>query len=78
MVQEGYCPICSRLHGEKDPCPQRIARAYLIVASHAFEELTEADNDWMIANPLNIVELLEEHLADRMDPISPRVPEDKP
>jgi len=65
MSQERFCPVCNRLHKKNQPCPQRIACAY-IMKPGATEALTEADKLWMAHNKFSALEVLEEELANRM------------
>ena len=58
------CKTCGRLHEESQPCPRRIAAFYVGATSR--EELTDADNEWVKDNGIDILEIVEEELANRM------------
>ena len=59
------CNVCRRNHEENQPCPQRVANAYLMLPQ-ALEKLTEVDKTWMATNIVSVLDILEEELADRM------------
>ena len=59
------CKVCSRLHEEDAPCPTRLANAYMM-RPQALEKLTKADKKWMASNPIDVLDILEEELANQM------------
>ena len=62
----GTCKVCNRLHKVNQPCPLRIANAYMM-QPQALERLTEVDKEWMAGNPtLSVLDILEEELANRI------------
>lgn len=65
MGETDVCSVCNRLHGKEQSCPQRVANAYMM-QPQALEQLTEDDKKWMASNPISVLDVLEEELADRM------------
>ena len=66
MNKDGQCSVCHRLHDLDEACPLRVASFYV---GDAQIPLTDADNAWMKDNGidiLDILEMIEEELADRM------------
>lgn len=63
------CEVCSRFHESDKPCSQRIANAHMM-RPQALEQLTDADKEWMTDNPIDVSDILEEELAERMGLIS--------
>jgi hypothetical protein len=63
-----FCPICTRLHTEEEPCPLRIARAMDNPTSFEhLKELTYADSKWIRTHSeLHVITILEEHIANIM------------
>lgn len=59
------CKICCRNHEESQPCPLRVANAYTM-QPQALEQLTEADKKWMADNPISVLDILEDWIADEM------------
>lgn len=59
------CEHCHRLHRINSPCPMRVAEA-ILAYPQALEQLTEADKNWMLANKVNVLEILEDNLSGRM------------
>lgn len=57
------CPICHRQHIPAQPCPRRIASFYV---GDAKIPLTDADNAWMKDHGLDILEIVEDEIADRL------------
>ena len=45
MDKEGTCPDCSRLHGEDQPCPKKVAT--VLVTHQGLRELTEVESLWL-------------------------------
>ncbi len=63
---EMECDVCHRNHTPEQPCPLRVANAYLM-QPQALEKLTEADKNWMAANPsFSVLDTLEDAIADEM------------
>lgn len=61
---EEICEVCHRLHGSGQPCPLRIANAYMMQCQ-ALEKLTEADKKWMAENnTFSVLDTLEDAIAD--------------
>lgn len=60
-----FCRICNRHHGSEMPCPRRIANA-LMMRPYALEELTSVDQEWLSKNKIDVRDILEAELADRM------------
>ncbi len=60
------CKVCHRNHEEDQPCPLRVANAYMM-QYHALELLTDADKEWIARNPkFSVLDTLEDELADMM------------
>ena len=59
------CRVCHRSHREDQPCPLRVANAYMM-QPQALEKLTEADKKWMASNSTSVLDILEDELADQM------------
>jgi len=57
------CRICNRNHGPEMPCSRRIASFYV---GDVQIPLTDADNAWMKDHGIDILEIVEEELADRL------------
>lgn len=59
----GACMVCGRSHTDSQPCPRRVASFYV---GDARIPLTDADKAWMKDHGIDILEIVEEELADRM------------
>jgi len=59
------CSICSRIHNPDRPCPQRVANAIMQLPK-SMEQLTDSDKAWMSKHSINVLELLEDHIAEIM------------
>lgn len=59
------CKVCHRSHEDSEPCPLRIANAYMMLPQ-ALERLTEADKKWMASNQVSVLDILEDVIAVRM------------
>ncbi len=57
------CNVCQRLHRPDQPCPLRIANAYMM-QPQALERLTDADKTWMAEHKdFSILDLVEGSIA---------------
>ena len=60
------CNICSRLHRPEQPCPLRIANAYIMQVG-AMGKLTEADKNWMQEHPnFSVLDVIEDAVPELM------------
>lgn len=64
------CKVCCRNHNQDQPCPRRVASSYV---GDAQMPLTDADKAWMKDHSIDILEMVEEELADRMGRIMEEV-----
>jgi len=63
---EEICKVCCRNHELGQPCPLRVANAYMMLPQ-ALEKLTEADKKWMAENKnFSVLDTIEETIANMM------------
>ncbi len=60
------CPVCDRLHSEGQPCPRRIATAFVSAHQIALEALTAADKEWIANHSLHTIDIVEKAIIDLM------------
>lgn len=65
-IKEDECNVCHRNHEPGQPCPLRVANAYMM-QPQALEKLTEADRKWMAENKnFSVLDTIEDAIADMM------------
>lgn len=61
----GACNICRRVHNANQPCPTRMTNA-LMMRPQGLEQLEEVDRAWLRDYPVDVYDIVEEELANRM------------
>ena len=59
------CKVCNRMHELNQPCPRRIANAYMM-QPQALEQLTAVDKEWMTVygGNFSVLDIVEDAIAN--------------